>query len=206
MFHRIHALSALATGALLLGTAAQATTISYNFASASGSATPTTLQGATFSSPSDPGAFTFGPNGGLYSTLGSTVLSSAGVPATLDISFSQAQTGITFDAANGDGFAANGSDTLTLTTNTGFNQTINLAIPNGSGDLYPQGSFSLAGAAPFTSVAITTVDASGPESLAIADLTTTTVPLPAALLLLTSGLAGLGVFPRVGRLRRAQVA
>jgi hypothetical protein len=202
MSHRIHALSALAAGALLLGTAAQASTITYNFSSVSGAATPTTLQGATFFSPSDPGAFTFGPNGGLYSTLGSTVLSSAGVPATLDISFSQAQTGITFDAANGDFFADNGSDTLTLTTNTGYTDTISMAIPSGSGDYYPQAYFSLAGAAPFTAVAISTADSAGAESLAIADLTTTPVPLPAALLLFTSGLTGLGF----GALRRAREA
>jgi hypothetical protein len=169
MFNRIHALSAFAAGAFLLGTVAQASTITYDFSSVSGAATPTALQGATFSSPSDPGAFTFGPNGGLYSTLGSTVLSSAGAVATLDISFSQAQTGITFDAANGDFFAGNGSDALTLTTNTGFTQTIALAIPSGSGDFYPQGYFNLAGAAPFTSVAISAADGLGPESLGLAD-------------------------------------
>jgi hypothetical protein len=206
MFHRMVALSALAASTLLLGTAAQATTVTYDFDSVSGSATPTTLQGATFSSPSDPGAFTFGPNGGLYSTLGATVLSSAGVAATLDISFSQAQTGISFDAANGDGFAMNGNDTLTFTTNTGFTETINLAIPSGSGDFYPQGFFSLAAGAPFTSVAISTSDSLGPESLAVADMTSTPVPLPAALLLFTSGLAGLGLFPGLGVFRRARAA
>jgi hypothetical protein len=202
MSHRIHALATLAAGALCLGTAARAGTINYDFDSVSGSATPTTLQGATFSSPSDPGAFSFGPNGGLYSTLGNTVLSSAGVAATLDISFASAQTGISFDFANGDytipGVVGNGNDTLTLTTNTGYTQTVSATVPTGSGnDAYPQGFFNLVSAPAFTSVTITTQDAAGPESLAIADLTTSPVPLPPGLLLLASGLFGVGALRRV---------
>jgi hypothetical protein len=53
--------------------------------------------------------------------------------------------------------------------------------------------FSLAGAAPFTFVTISAADAAGAESLAIADMNSTPVPLPASIWLFASALAGLGV-------------
>ncbi|MGO9515015.1 MAG: PEP-CTERM sorting domain-containing protein [Steroidobacteraceae bacterium] len=191
MSHRTHVYTAVAACALALAaTVSNATT--YDFSTVQGDVTPLTLNGATFSSPSDPGAFTFGPNGGLYSTLGAYVLSSAGVAATLDIAFSTAQTGISFDSAMGDFLVSNGSDSITLTTNTGFSQTLTPVIPAGSGDDFPQISFNVAGAPAFTSVSISAADAAGAESLAIADLTSTPVPLPSALVLLGSGLLGLG--------------
>jgi hypothetical protein len=187
----------------LAATASNATTYDFSSVPQSTTVTPTTINGATFSSPTDPGAFTFGPNGGLFSTLGPNVLSSAGVPATLNIGFSTAQTGISFDFATGDFFASNGSDSLTLTTNTGFRETVSAAIPSSSGDLYPQGLFNLAGAAAFTSVSISAADAAGAESLVIADMASTPVPLPAAAWLLVSGLGGAAGFAR--RRRKAAV-
>jgi hypothetical protein len=200
MHARLTALAASALAGLSFAAAASATT--YDFSTApSGEVTPLTLDGATFSSPSDPGAFTISSSDGLYTTLGSTVLSSAGYPYTLDISFVQAQTGISFNFATGDGFAANGGDGLILTTNTGLTE---MATPSlqGSPDLgiYPQGLFSLAGASPFTSVTIEAYDAAGEESLAIGNLTSTpAVPLPGALVLFASGLAALGARVRRSR-------
>jgi hypothetical protein len=198
MYLRLPSLAAGALAAAALASGSAWAT-SYDFSTVTGNATPYTLNGATFSSPSDPGAFTFGPNGGVYSTLSNYVLSSAGVAATLDISFAQAQNGISFNFAIGDFLGGNGSDSLTLTTNTGFSETVGATIPGS--DFYPQGYFNLAGAAPFTSVAISAVDGAGAESLAIGNLTTSAVPLPGALLLFGSGLLALAT-----RLRRTLLA
>lgn len=198
--HRILLLASLA--ALTLAKTAAAATVYYDFSTLVGQSTgaTTTLDGATFTSPSDAasgGTFTFGPNAGLYSSMGAFVLSSAGnsvlgYSTELDISFSTAQSGLGFTYAIGDFLAGNGGDSLTVTTNTGFTETLtNAMIPNGSNDLYPQGLFSLTAAAPFTSVSIRAFDAAGPEDLAIADMQSTPVPLPAAVWLLISGLGGL---------------
>jgi hypothetical protein len=152
---------------------------------------------ATFSS-SDPtpagygGAFTFGPNGGLYSQLGNTVLSSNGFSGeTLSVSFSQAQTGVSFDFASGDQFnGTGGADILTVTTNTGGVYTANASLGS---DFYPEGVFSISGIGPFTSFTVTQSAAGSPDTTTIADLKSTTpVPLPAAAWLLLSGLGVLG--------------
>src|ERR1700722_19332843 len=81
--------------------------IAYDFSTVSGQSTPASIKGATFGSPGDPGAFTFGPNGGLFTDLGATVLSSGGLVETLTISFARLQTGLAFDFALGD-FLRNG--------------------------------------------------------------------------------------------------
>jgi hypothetical protein len=201
MSYRVHAATAAAACVLsLAATASRATTYDFSTLPQDTTVTPFTLNGATFTASNDPGGFTVGSNGGLYSTLGASVLSSAGVPATLNIAFSTAQTGISFDAAMGDFLAGNGSDSVTVSEYNGAqlvaSQSITPAIPNGSGDLFPQGFFSLAAGGPFTSVTISAADAAGAESLAIAELSSTPVPLPAAFWMLLSGLGGAARFVR----------
>jgi hypothetical protein len=188
---RITALSAACT-LVLAGTAAHATTYDFSTLPQGTTVTPLTLNGATFTSSPDAGGFTVGSNGGLFSSLGASVLSSAGVAETLNIAFSTAQTGLSFDAGMGDFLALNGSDTVTVNTYNGTTllttQSIAPVIPGT--DLFPQGTFNLAGGAPFTSVSISAADSAGAESLAIAELASTPVPLPAAIWFLLSGLGG----------------
>ena len=212
MFHRKHVIALAVAGALSLGaTTALADTQTYDFSTVAGQytgqATPLTVNGATFSSVSDAasnalgvgqnGTYYAGPNGGIYSTLGTSVLSTAGygslVPdSTLTISFAQAQNAIGFNFALG---TSSGGEQITLTTNGGTSQTLtSFATP--SGDLYPQGLFQLATLPTFTSVTITASDTAGAQDLAIGNLTTNAVPLPGSLPLLLSGVVGVGAMVR----------
>jgi len=188
MVRRAHAATAAAACALLLAaSSAFAGETSYDFSTVNGAVTPATIGIATFTSPSDPGAFTFGPNAGLYTDLGPYVLSSAGVPATLNIAFSGAQDGVSFDFALGDFFGLGGSDILTVTTNTGFSDTVAASLVGS--DFFPEGSVNLTDAGYFTSISI-----SSAYPIVIADLTS--VPEPASIILLTAGLLGLGAVRR----------
>jgi hypothetical protein len=183
MFRRIYAAAATAALACSLSASPVLAAPYYfsagDFVAAAGTSTPATVGGATFSSPSDPGAFTFGPNGGTFTDLGPYVLSSAGVTATLDITFATAQTGVTFDFALGDFFASGGSDILTVTTSAGTVAQFTAAAV--SGDFYPEGLAFLDNVAPFTSIAL-----SSAYPIALAP-----VPEPASMALLGSGLLGL---------------
>jgi hypothetical protein len=197
----IRALALTAACALALAaSAANADTYDFSTLPQGTTVTPLTLNGATFTASNDPGGFTVGPNAGLFSTLGSSVLSSGGVAATLNIAFSTAQLGISFDVGMGDFLAANGSDAVTVNTYNGTSlvssQALTPVIPTASGDFYPQGFFSLVTGGPFTSVTISAADGAGAESFAIAELATATVPLPATLWMLLSGLGGGLAFAR----------
>lgn len=185
----IAAIAVCALGASAPAAFAGSTSYDFSVAGAANAITPDTIQGATFSSPGDPGAYTFGPNGGLFSDLGTWVLSSAGAVETLDIAFSRLQTALGFDFALGDLFGT--GDTLTITTNTGVVLT---AIANAvAGDVFPEGSASLIDPGQFSSVTITS---SFP--IVIADMTST-APEPASLTLFGAGMIGLAAF---GRRRR----
>lgn len=216
MSHKLLAIGAACALSLAASGANAGST--YDFGTVAGQSTggsvPLTVGDATFSSPSDVangGEYTAGPNAGLYSTLGSAVLSSAGNAAfgnstELDIAFSTAQTNLNFNYAIGDLLQLNGGDSLTVTTNGGYSQTFtNASIP--AGDSYPQGLFSLLNTASFTSVTITATENTGaatpggagaaplvPADLAISNLST--VPLPPSLVLFVGGLAGLGFAAR----------
>jgi hypothetical protein len=197
------AIAAAAACALALGaTAANATTYDFSTLPQGTTVTPLTLNGATFTASNDPGGFTVGPNGGLFSTLGASVLSSGGVAATLDIAFNTAQTGISFDVGTGDYLPGvfNTNDSVTVSAYNGSTlvstQSIIPVIPTASGDSYPQGFFSLASGAGFTSVVISASDSSGAESFAIAELASTPVPLPGTLWMLLSGMGGLTLLRR----------
>jgi hypothetical protein len=197
------AITLAAACALALGaTAANATTYDFSTLPQGTTITPLTFNGATFTASNDPGGFTVGPNGGLFSSLGASVLSSGGVAASLNIAFNTAQSGVSFDVGMGDFLALNGTDSVSVSAYNGATlvatQSVAPVIPTGSGDSYPQGFFALASGTAFTSVVISAADSAGAESFAIAELasTPTAVPLPGTLWMLLSGAGGLAFFRR----------
>ncbi len=140
--------------------------------------TPFTLDGATFTSPSDPGAFTVGING--FSSLvpdDTYILSDAGTPATLTIDFTTPQSAVSFFYQSGDFLEFNTDDTLTVTTNTG--ETVNDTSAQLVGtDFFPSGEFNHTFSAPFSSLTISDSDSSGAEDIAELGELTTSVPEP----------------------------
>ncbi len=192
---RINLAAAVALAALAATPSARAAAVAYDFSTVPGASTstatslggaavtPFTLNGAAFSSPSDPGAYTVGAGNDLSATLPSAVLSSGGNVAALDIVFSAPQTAISFGFALDNLLVA--GDTLTLTPNVGGPTTVASALAGS--DLFASGSLSYSGAA-FTSVAITSAD---PLEIGKLMTNSTAVPEPASLAMLAAGLLSL---------------
>jgi PEP-CTERM motif len=185
---------AVAASAVVLGTSSAFAGPSFDFASYVGDTTPQTVAGssanigtATFSSPGDPGAYTFAANGGLYSNLGSYILTSAGFSGSeLDITFSKPQTSVNFTYALADFFGLGGGDTISVSLDNGTPETFTAFVPDG--DFYPEGSALLSSATAFSQVEITS-----DYGLTIADVS---VPEPASMAVLGAGLAGLAAIRR----------
>jgi hypothetical protein len=118
----------------------------------------------------------FTPVTGGESTYTNSVTSPYYAPAVLNISFSQAQSAISFDFATSDFFNGDGGDYLTLTTNTGATGTFTAAL-NGN-DFYDEGSVDFS-STPFTSVTIRAYDSVGDQDLVLGDLVTA-VPEPSS--------------------------
>jgi hypothetical protein len=192
MVRRLQTLAAMGALVLSIGAVpafAGVTTYDFTADASTGVVTPTSIGIATFSSPSDPGAYTFGPNTGLFSDLGASVLSSAGGVAELDITFAAPQDAISFNFALGDFFAGDGSDVLDVSVDGGAPQAFTAALVDG--DFFPEGSVALSSSTAFTTLAITSAYA-----ITVADMSS--VPEPASMLLLGAGVAGIGAV----RLRR----
>lgn len=183
-------LTLLAAAAAFAVSAAPANAYMADFTSYVGQSTPLTVPSGddtlTFSSPTDPGTFSVGSTVGLFSfATGMGDFSSFGGD-TLDIAFAQPETSVRMPFGLEDAFGLFGSDTLTVTTNTGQTETFGTGLDGLTLD-EPEGVAQLVGA-PFTSLTITSAD---PFALA-----SVSVPEPMSITAISVGLIGLAAARR----------
>jgi hypothetical protein len=200
--------AAAAFSAMALGTA-HAETDSFNFNSLDPDVTGT-LTGtpfnltsgtvtATFSSPSDPGAFfVLSPAGFLSFTDDVLISDPDNGPATLEVDFSQPLSSFTGD------FATLGDGALTLTALSGpggavvgtSSETGTVSVTDPVDFPYPEGTIAFSGGT-FSSIILS--DVTDP-AFALGDFSVTTaathVPEPSTLALMGLGLAAVAIFGR----------
>lgn len=189
MVRRILPLAAIAACAFSVATAPafagpgifQFSNADFAAAAAAGDSTPVTVDGVGYASPSDPGAFSFGANAGLYTELGPYTLTSLFSPDALTITFPTAETSVAFGFAVSDFFASLGSgpDTITITPSAGVAQTVTANLLGS--DLFPEGYTTFTSTTPFNSITLTSAYG----------FTIAPVPEPVSMTLFGVGLAGL---------------
>jgi hypothetical protein len=181
MILRHACLVSAAFGMALAASEASAAIVTETFSEiAANTSTPFTSGIFTFSSPSDPGAYSVGPTNGLYATLtGNALLPTSANPSALDISFSLPVKALTLDFALTDFLGTGGGDVLDWSTSAGGSGNVSASVI--SGFFFPEGELAYSGP-PITELTLTSQ-----YTLAIGNIVANAIPEPATLTLFGLG-------------------